>query len=434
AATTDGGPVRSDRPTLRGRYAAIDARLDVPAAVRTIAILAVGLLAVQTGVVLDRSAAASVDAVAAAASAHGDGALVSAADGNDPVGAPGTSGALAAPAGTADETAARVDGDAAPAAGSAAAAQGGTTGSASSTSAARAPSTPAQDRFESRFPDHARAGQSTAKPATTRWAVLIGVNEHSGRTRDNVGSRQDAEELAEHLRSLGWAPDHVLLLTDGNATRENIVESFRWLQRKADEESVVVVHYSGHVKQWHGYDYDGDREVTDEALWPSDNRFVTDREVGDLLGKVRAGRLWFNVGGCEAAGFDDWGITGPDRIATYSSAEHQKSYEDPRRGNSIWGWYLVDQGLRAGLADADGDGNVTVEEAFRYATPRADQRTRGQSHGRQTPEVNDRLRGEFDLRIPRPPRQRSESRPSSDDSGWCLLCPGTTATALPRWR
>jgi hypothetical protein len=446
----DGDPVRHDRPPLRARLASLDARLRTPEVLRTVATATVGLLLLQGVVVLEHvagddpaapeiaalestepsppadaervEAAATADALPATAGDETDTPVTTGASGTDAA----TDEGAAVRGHTAPSTDPATDADAAgtdvstPATRGAAAATG---------SGAAAPAAdPAQQRFEQAFPAQAHAGQSTARPDTTRWAVLIGVNEHQGRTRDNLGSRQDAEDLARHLRSLGWRDDHVVLLTDGGATRERIVEAFRWLARKADRDSVVAIHYSGHTKQWHGRDIDGDGEVTDEALWPSDNRFITDREVGQLMSQIRAGRLWFNVGACEAAGFNDWGITGPNRIATYSSGEHQKSYEDPSVGNSVWGYQLIEEGLIAGHADANGDGNVTVEEAFRFATPRAHHRTKGQRpHGPQTPEVSDRYPGEFDLRIPPPPRPSSSSERSDDDDRSCLLCPPTSS-------
>ncbi|MBW3659250.1 MAG: caspase family protein, partial [Actinobacteria bacterium] len=287
--------MRPDRPSLRGRLTALDARLASPAATRGLATLVGALLLVQGAVVLERTAAApgapEIGALEPAPTdATGTAADTTVAIASAPLVPDVTEGSTDVSAtvadGAADTTAAAAPDVPGQGQQSSASTPSDSSESASSPSSTgtTAASDPARRRFESRFPEHARAGQNTAKPGTTRWAVLIGVNEHSGRTRDNVGSRQDAEDLARHLLSLGWARDHVLLLTDATANRENIVEGLRWLQRKSDEHSVVVVHYSGHVKQWHGRDADGDREVPDEAFWPSDNRFITDREVGDLLG------------------------------------------------------------------------------------------------------------------------------------------------------
>lgn len=295
--------------------------------------------------------------------------------------------------------------------------------------AGRADPPPADDtartRFERRFPAHAAATQDPAEPATTRWAVIIGINEHAGTTRDNLGSRQDAEALAAHLRGLGWRDDHVLLLTDAMATRENIVEAIRWLQRKTDDDSVSVFHYTGHTKQWPNWDVDGDGEKTDEALWPSDNRHISDGEWAALMAPI-AGPMWINIGACEAAGYLDPGVAGPNRIVTFSSAEDQKSYEDPGAGHSVWGYELVINGLRRTHGDTNGDGAVTVEEAVNFAIPRAASRTQNQRYGPQTGGVDDRVEGDFHLDVPPPPPPQEpspEPEPSPSDepcSGICL--------------
>lgn len=288
-------------------------------------------------------------------------------------------------------------------------------------------------RFESRFPAHAAASQDPRDPATTRWAVLVGINEHSGTTRDNVGSRQDAESLYAHLMDLGWRADHVLLLTDELATRETMLESVHWLARRTTADSVAAFSYSGHAKQWFDRDVDGDGEVPDEALWPSDNQHITDREFADVMGTVGAGRLWLNIMACEAAGFLDPGLVRDGRVVTFSSAEDEKSYEDPSVGHSVWGWNLVVEGLRNGRADADGDGAVTVQEAASFAIPRAAKRTSGQSYGAQNGGMVDRAGGALSLSIPPPPPPEdpspepspdpspSDSEPDGDDGDGCLL-------------
>ncbi len=259
--------------------------------------------------------------------------------------------------------------------------------------------TPAE-RFVSRFPAHAAAEQSADDPTSSRWAVLVGVNEHTGTTRDNIGSRQDAESLYSHLLDMGWADDHVLLLTDGLATRETIVQAIAWLADKTDDESVAVFSYSGHAKQWPGQDMDGDGEVPDEALWPTDNQHIVDGELVEMMSAVQAGRLWLNFMACEGAGFLDPGLTRVGRIVTYSSAEVEKSYEDPSVGHSVWGWNLTVQGLRLGEADTNEDGEVTVQEAAAYAIPRAAARTTGQQYGAQNGGMVDQSRGAFSLAIP----------------------------------
>lgn len=395
-------------------------------AVTGLAAAAVGLLTVQAAALAGRhdapSSSVSVAATAPAAPSAdaGPAAAVGAAAPRGGLTSAGAHGVTvldpgAAP-GAATDAADRPDGTAGDTA------AGGATGETAPTSASR---DPGQERFEARFPAQARASQNAAEdPASARWAVLVGINEYAGRTRDNVGSRQDAEDLYRHLRDLGWRDDHIVLLRDHDATREMIKQAILWLRRKTTDASFVIVHYSGHTKQWHGRDVDGDGEVTDEALWPHDNRFIVDSEFVWWLDNVRSRWMWVNVGACEAAGFADRGLEREGRLLTFSSREVEKSYEDPERDNSVWGYYLVDQGMVAGLGDANGDGKVTVEEAFRYADERSAQRTARASHGPQHPVVWDGIRGELSLEIPPPPPPSSDgTEEGSEDCTVGLLCP-----------
>ena len=289
-----------------------------------------------------------------------------------------------------------------------------------------APAPPPPASFADRFPFQAAAAQDPADPATTRWALLIGINEHRG-IADNIGSRQDAEDLRTQLLARGWRDDHILLLTDRQATRDGIIEGLVWLADKTDEDSVAVFHYSGHSKTWSGQDLDGDGEVTDEGLWPSDNRFIVDSELVRLLDPVRARATWVSFATCNAAGFADPGLARPGRILTFSSSEARKSYEHPAWGNSVWGSLVIDQAFGAGLGDLDGDGRVTVEEAFAWARPRAVETTNQQRYGAQDPVMIDLLDGDFDLRIPGAPPAPRQPAPDHDPAP-----PGADPAPPPR--
>ncbi|MFP5321298.1 MAG: caspase family protein [Acidimicrobiia bacterium] len=275
-----------------------------------------------------------------------------------------------------------------------------------------APAPPRGSTFADRHPAQAAATQDPADPATTRWALLIGINDHMGRVSDNIGSRQDAEDLRAHLLASGWRDDHILLLTDRAATRTAIVEGLRWLADKTDPSSTAVFHYSGHSKKWYGQDHDGDGEITDEGLWPTDDRFIPDSELVRLLDPLDASTAWISFATCNAAGFADHGLARPGRVLTFSSGEHQKSYEHPSWDNSVWGFLMIDQAMRAGAGDADGDGRVSVEEAWTWARPQASHTTSRQRHGPQDAVIVDDLDGELHLAVPGAPAPAPSPSPA----------------------
>ncbi len=262
-------------------------------------------------------------------------------------------------------------------------------------------------RFTEDFPEQSAATIDPGDPAGNHWAVLIGINDHQGPTRDNIGSRQDAELLRSHLVELGWRDDHIVLLTDDTAVRDNFEEAISWLARKTDQDSVAIFHYSGHTKQWWGQDVDGDGEVPDEGLWPSDNDRIPDGEFVERMAAVDAGRLWINIAACEAEGFADPGLARTGRTMTFSSGEEEKSYEEPRENLSIWGHHLIKRGMVERLADTNGDGRVTVEEAFHFAVPPAAARSVIGSHGSQNGVIVDQDPAPFVLDV----RERAVGHP-----------------------
>ena len=216
---------------------------------------------------------------------------------------------------------------------------------------------------------------ATAAPQD-RWALIVGVTNYRGNVKDTRGGANDARLVRDVLLRHGWRSDRIRILTDGQATGRAVSDGLAWLQRNSSSRTFSFFHYSGHVKQKNGHEY----------LWPVDNRYIVDTEVARVLRAVR-GTGWTNISACEAGGFDE-GLSSRRHLFTASSHVTEKSYEDPKTGFSVWTGMLFDEGLRDKRADRDGDGRVSVHEAFQYAAPRAKTYTRNQRpHGPQTPQL-----------------------------------------------
>lgn len=213
----------------------------------------------------------------------------------------------------------------------------------------------------------------TAAPAD-RWALIVGITDYRGKVQDTVGGANDARLVRDVLLRNGWRNDRIRILTDGQATGKAVSEGISWLQRNSSSKTFSFFHYSGHVKQKNGREF----------LWPVDNAYLADTEVSRVL-KANAGTSWTNISGCEAGGFDE-GLSSPRHLFTASSTVTEKSYEDPRTTYSVWTGMLFDEGMRDKKGDADGDGGVSVNEAFDYAAPRARAYTQQQRpYGPQSP-------------------------------------------------
>lgn len=252
----------------------------------------------------------------------------------------------------------------------------------------------------------ASTGGAPAQAAPTsgddRSALVVGISRHAGKAKGTVGGAGDAAAVHEALRRAGFAEDRIMVLIDGAATAAGIRRGLQWLRDNSRDGGFSVFHYSGHVVQ-RGGDKDRDGEKLDEYLMTYNSRqLISDRELSDQLRGVR-GRLWADIAGCEAAGFDESGLSGPRRLVTASSLEHEKSYERPDWRMSVFTGLLVRQGMLEGQADSDRNGMVSIQEAFRHAARLAPEITARQKAGPQHPYMAGGDGPEWFLRPPPPP-------------------------------
>ena len=257
-------------------------------------------------------------------------------------------------------------------------------------------------------------GPAEAAPPTDtgkRRALVVGIGKHAGRTKGTVGGVGDAEAFSTALQAAGFRPDHIMVLTDRAATAAGIRKGLEWLESNSDADTFSVFHFSGHVLQ-RGRDLDRDGEVLDEYLMTYNSRqLISDRELSDRLKRVR-GKLWADIAGCEAAGFDEGGLSSPDRLVTASSQENQKSYEWPEWRMSVFTGLLVRRGMLERHADSDKNGNVSIHEAFRHAARLAPEMTARQRMGPQNPYMAGGGSGDWFLQPPAAPAAAAPAKPA----------------------
>ena len=238
-----------------------------------------------------------------------------------------------------------------------------------------------------KYPAQANATQNNHIISTRKWALIIGINNYASPTVDNVGSKQDAESLYFYLVSKrGWRADHVILMRDGDATAAHIIQGIRWLRAKSNGYSVSIFHYAGHENHTRTT-ADGDNETMDVEIWGADNHYILDGVLGRELGYVNAYQMWIDISTCRSAGFTDAGMIKAGRILTFSSYQGQYSYENPSLHHSVFGWYLIDDGLLYKYADLNHDGRISVQEAYYWSRPYVLKFT----SNRQTPYIVNRL-------------------------------------------
>lgn len=254
---------------------------------------------------------------------------------------------------------------------------------------------------------------TTAAPASPqplgkiaeRWAVVIGVSRYKyadPRKLPNLKyADRDATEFAAFLKSAAggsFPGDHVLLLTDEQATVQSIREALFEFLKHTVREDLVIIYYSGHGMPDPGkasnlylvaYDSDPDKiAATGFPMWDLDTA---------LRRSVAAERVVAFVDTCHSAGategvkgvkvgdefnryFDELAKSRPGRIVFTSSEGYEVSREAEKwgGGHGVFTWALL-EGLR-GRADANGDGIVTLGEVLDYVDVTVRRETANEQH------------------------------------------------------
>jgi len=233
-----------------------------------------------------------------------------------------------------------------------------------------------------------------------RFAVVVGNNAGAPARPRLWFAEKDAESFARTLVELGdFADDRVVLLRGAGATalREALAasEAKVKLARAGGERALLVFYYSGHAGPG-GLELGGDKVRFDElrALVAGSS---SEAKVA-IVDACEAGVLTQVKGATAAPALDfalpsDETVQGTAFIA--STAVGEQAQESAAIGGSFFTHHL-EAALR-GAGDADGDGRVTLAEAFHYTSSMTVSGTAGTQAGPQHPTYEFRMSGRGDV-------------------------------------
>lgn len=241
-----------------------------------------------------------------------------------------------------------------------------------------------------------------AHAAPRRFAVIVGQAVGLPGDERLRFAETDAQRVAAVLRELGgFAAEDIVVLTRSKAAelrRALITVNARL--REVPGETVLFVFYSGHADA-EALHLAGTALAADELRDLVAGSSATARVL--VIDACRSGGATRRKGGQRAAAF---AIDVQDRLQSrgvailHSSAEGEDSQESDRLAASFFTHYLV-SALR-GAADADGDGRVTLSEAFSFAAERTLSATARTVAGPQHPTYRFDLAGREDLVLTAP--------------------------------
>lgn len=255
------------------------------------------------------------------------------------------------------------------------------------------------------------------KTIQNRWAVVIGISKYLNADRGIPQlqfAHRDAIAFMDFLQSPqggGFASSNTKLLINEQATTRNIRSALFTFLKQAGKDDLVLIYFAGHGAPEMGrpdnlYLLSYDTDVDDMAstafpMWDMETalkRYITAERVVVFADACHSA----GVGG--EAGFRSVGNTNlintylsnlqktkPGRVTITASEANELSREGKQWDNhGVFTYYLL-KALKGG-ADPDGNGIVTITEAFNYVNNKVRRSTNSQQHPN--------IQGKFDRNLP----------------------------------
>jgi len=240
-------------------------------------------------------------------------------------------------------------------------------------------------------------GGNGEHPVRDKWALVVGISSFKDPSINLRFAAKDATDFSHFLtREENFKPDHVKLLTDENATRENIIGYLgdKWLRRVARKDDLVVVYLSTHGSNSKREAVGVNFVVAEDTN--KDNLVLTALPMDWLMQGIKDGVqcdrsiLILDVCHSGAAAPAEKGLERDDRfkvsdlplgtgqIVLASSESDQISWESKQYPNGVFTHCLI-EGLRRKGA------STTIDEAFQYMREKVEEEVLRDRAQLQTP-------------------------------------------------
>lgn len=202
-------------------------------------------------------------------------------------------------------------------------------------------------------------------PIEDKWAFIVGVSKFAKPSINLKYPAKDAKDLSTYLvNEANFAPDHVKLLVDEQATKERVLAELgdKWLPRLAHPNDLVLIFISTHGSPSQA-DLEGLNYLVMHNTDP-DSLYATGLPLSDLAAaikqRVHSNRVVLIIDACHSGAADTAkGLTrvgnidsaalsqGTGQLIICSSLPNQVSWESKRYQNGVFTHQLI-EALRAG--------------------------------------------------------------------------------------
>lgn len=277
------------------------------------------------------------------------------------------------------------------------------------------------------------------RPIRDKWALVVGVSKFQNNTVPTLRyAAKDARDFRNFLvNEANFAPDHVRLLLDEDATQRRVVSELgsKFLARVAKPDDVVVLFFSTHGSPSQ-LDLKGKNFLLSTDSDPED-LFATGIKMDDLMlyakQRITCDRIFVVLDACHASGIapGEKGVgrvpvidpeelaQGSGKLIICSSSPEESSWESKRYQNGIFTRKLL-EGLRASGK------RTTLGEAFEFVEKSVAAEVQEDYAAKQTPVKRSMWNGN-DL-VLAVPAAAPQAVPVSVTSG---LLPDSTMPKIP---
>lgn len=235
------------------------------------------------------------------------------------------------------------------------------------------------------------------------WAVVVGINDYLQLPKLKYAVN-DARAFRRLLVEKNLVPpENITVLLNEQATLRNLRSALgTGLKSAAGSDDMVIIFYAGHgATERDAMSMDGDgleKYILTYDSDPSDlfSTALPMRDLALIFYRIRSERLIFIADACYSGAsggrtvsqtglranitdtFLDRITAGRGKVVITASAANEVSAEKDELQHGVFTYYLL-EGLK-GAADTDGDGLVTVDEAYRYVSDRVPEATHQEQH------------------------------------------------------
>ncbi|MBU0485405.1 MAG: caspase family protein [Proteobacteria bacterium] len=237
-------------------------------------------------------------------------------------------------------------------------------------------------------------------PDFNKYAIVIGIEEYRDLPKAEYTVR-DAKIMKEYLvKLMGYPEENIVTLLNNRATKGDIEGYLNtWLKNNVDSSSKVMVYYAGHgapnpaTGKAFLIPYDGDPAFPETSGIPLDDIYASlcrldTREtvlIMDACFSGAGGRSVMAKGGRPVAISVENPVLQKNNFMVMSAAKGtQVSNSYPEKRHGLFTYFLL-KGLQ-GAADINGNQIVSMNELYRYVTPKVMKEARVNNKS-QTPQL-----------------------------------------------